>query len=310
MSKSVRKSLVVLSIAITIIVLIVIVNQLVQFSVVLGQISPALGQVSLGFFMLVLLLAVLTPAYLYIKLPGPLIPPKELDGPVHDKYINKLAKRLSSNPVADVDRVEGLDDVKAVIRQLDEKSDVSIKRSANRAFITTAISQNGALDALFILGLQFRLIWEIAHIYEQRPSLKDMSYLYTNVLVTAFIASSIDEAEYYEIVESSMSQGIGSVLSMVPGTALIVNSAITGSSNAFLTLRIGKVTQQYCGALVRQERQSVRNSATAKAAKMLAGIVYDGSKKLVRYMGSAPLRLASKPFKRKEKKEKEKESEE
>jgi hypothetical protein len=37
---------------------------------------------------------------------------------------------------------------------------------------------------------------------------------------------------------------------------------------------------------------------------MLAGIVYDGSKKLVRYMGSAPLRLASKPFSRR-KKEKE-----
>ncbi|WP_340104870.1 DUF697 domain-containing protein [Rhodohalobacter sp. 8-1] len=301
MRRSVRKSLVVLSIAITIIVLIVIVNQLVQFSAFLSQINPVLGQVSLGLFMLILLLAVLTPVYLYVKLPGPLIPPKESEGPVHEAYIRKLAKRLSANPVVDTDMVEGLEDVKAVIKQLDEKSDLSIKRSANRAFITTAISQNGALDALFILGLQFRLIWEIAHIYEQRPTLKDLSFLYTNVLVTAFIASSIDEAEYYEIVESSMSQGIGSVLSMVPGTALIVNSAITGSSNAFLTLRIGKVTQQYCGSLVRQERQTIRNSATAKAAKMLAGIVYDGSKKLVRYMGSAPLRLASKPFARRKK---------
>lgn len=296
MSSSVKKGLAILSVAVTIIVLIVIVNQLVQFSAFLSQINPVLGQVSLGLFMIILLLAVLTPVYLYVKLPGPLIPPKESEGPVHDEYIRKLAKRLSSNPVANVDRVEGLEEVKAAIKQLDEKSDISIKRSANRAFITTAISQNGALDALFILGLQFRLIWEIAHIYEQRPSLKDLGFLYTNVLVTAFIASSIDEAEYYEIVESSMSQGIGSVLSMVPGTALIVNSAITGSSNAFLTLRIGKVTQQYCGSLVRQERQAIRNSATAKAAKMLAGIVYDGSKKLVRYMGSAPLRLASRPF--------------
>jgi len=299
MSRSVRKSLVVLSIAVTIIVLIVIVNQLVQFSEVLSQISPVLGHISLGLFLSVLLLAVLTPVYLYVKLPGPLIPPKQSDGAIHDEYIKKLAKRLSSNPVVEAGRVEGLEDVKSVIKQLDKKSDLSIKRSANRAFITTAISQNGALDALFILGLQFRLIWEIAHIYEQRPSFKDLSFLYTNVLVTAFIASSIDEAEYYEIVESSMSQGIGSVLSMVPGTALIVNSAITGSSNAFLTLRIGKVTQQYCGSLVRQERQTIRNSATSKAAKMLAGIVYDGSKKLVRYMGSAPLRLASKPFTRK-----------
>ena len=168
MSRSVRKSLVVLSIAVTIIVLIVIVNQLVQFSEVLSRISPVLGHISLGLFLSVLLLAVLTPVYLYVKLPGPLIPPKESDGASHDEYIKKLAKRLSSNPVVEAGHVEGLEDVKSVIKQLDEKSDLSIKRSANRAFITTAISQNGALDALFILGLQFRLIWEIAHIYEQR----------------------------------------------------------------------------------------------------------------------------------------------
>lgn len=152
MSSSVRKSLIVLSGAVTIIFLIVIVNQLVQFSEVLSRISPVLGQISFGLFMLVLLLAVLTPVYLYAKLPGPLIPPKETDGPVHDEYIRKLAKRLSSNPVVDADSVEGLENLKAVIRQLDEKSDLSIKRSANRAFITTAVSQNGALDELFYRG--------------------------------------------------------------------------------------------------------------------------------------------------------------
>ncbi|MEX0823333.1 MAG: DUF697 domain-containing protein [Balneolaceae bacterium] len=297
----VKKLLAVTAVSAALLVFIIIVNQVVQFSAFLNQINPILGQVSLGVFLLVLLVAILTPAYLYIKLPGPLIPPKETDGPVYDQYIRKLSKRLAANPIVKDYKIEGVENVKSVIKQLDEESDKSIRRTANRAFITTAISQNGALDALFILGLQFRLIWDIAHIYEQRPSLKDLGFLYTNVMVTAFIASSIDEAEYYEIVESSMSQGIGSMVSMVPGTALIVNSAITGSSNAFLTLRIGKVTQQYCGSLVRQERQTIRNSATAKAAKMLAGIVYEGSKKLVRYMGSAPLRMASKPFYRKEK---------
>lgn len=297
----VKKLLAVTAFSAALLVFIIIVNQVVQFSAFLNQINPILGQVSLGVFLLVLLVAILTPAYLYIKLPGPLIPPKEADGPDYDQYIRKLSKRLAANPIIKDYKIEGVEDVKSVIKQLDEESDKSIRRTANRAFITTAISQNGALDALFILGLQFQLIWDIAHIYEQRPSLKDLGFLYTNVMVTAFIASSIDEAEYYEIVESSMSQGIGSMVSMVPGTALIVNSAITGSSNAFLTLRIGKVTQQYCGSLVRQERQTIRNSATAKAAKMLAGIVYDGSKKLVRYMGSAPLRMASKPFSRKEK---------
>lgn len=296
-----KKLLLVGSISLTVIVFIVLVNQIVQFTSLLGQLYPLLGQVTLVLLLIVLGVAVCTPLYLYVKLPGPLIPPRESNGPEYERYIRKLSKRLSANPFVTKENVAGVEGVKSVIKQLDDESDKSIKRTANRAFITTAISQNGALDALFILGLQFRLIWDIAHIYEQRPSLKDLGFLYTNVLVTAFIASSIDEAEYYEIVESSMSQGIGSVVSMVPGTALVVNSAITGSSNAFLTLRIGKVTQQYCGSLVRQERQVIRNSATAKAAKMLAGIVYDGSKKLVRYMGSAPLRLASKPFFRKEK---------
>ncbi len=87
MSSSVRKSLAVLSVAVTIIVLIVIVNQLVQFSAFLSQINPVLGHISLGLFMLILLLAVLTPVYLYVKLPGPLIPPKESEGAVYDEYI-------------------------------------------------------------------------------------------------------------------------------------------------------------------------------------------------------------------------------
>ena len=291
-----KKLLVIISLAITFLVLIVIINQVIQFSAALGQLNPVLGRVSLVLFLLVILVALLTPLYLFIKLPSPLIPPKEDQGPKYDRYIRKLSKRLSVNPKVTSSRVESLEDVQAAISELREESDNSIKRTASRAFITTAISQNGALDALFILGLQFRLIWDIAHIYSQRPTFKDLSFLYSNVMVTAFIASSIDEAEYFEIIESSMSQGIGSMVSLLPGTALIVNSTITGSSNAFLTLRVGKVTQKYCGSLVRQERQTIRNSATAEAAKMLAGIVYSGSKKLVRYMGAAPFKLASRPF--------------
>jgi len=298
MKREIRRVLIFTAFAVSVLILIVIINQLIQFSVFLGDIHPVLGQVSLVTFLLITAAAVLAPVWLYIKLPDRLIPPDSDEGAEFDRYIEKVSKRLNSNPIVKNDTVSGEEGVKEAIRQLDIESDKSIKRTANRAFITTAISQNGALDALFILGLQFRLIWEIAHIYAQRPTIKDLSYLYTNVMVTAFIASSIDEAEYYEIVESSMSQGIGSMLSFVPGTTMVINSVITGSSNAFLTLRVGKVAQQYCGTLVKKRRQSIRNSATAEAAKMLAGIVYDGTKIVVKHIGKAPLRLASKPFRR------------
>ena len=298
MKREIKRILIITAFTVSFLILIVIVNQLIQFSNVLGTVHPVLGQVSLALFLILIVVAVLAPVWLYIKLPGRLIPPDSDEGAEFDRYIGKLSKRLNRNPIVKMEQVIGLNDVKEAINLLDKESDKSIKRTANRAFITTAISQNGALDALFILGLQFRLIWEIAHIYAQRPTIKDLGYLYTNVMVTAFIASSIDEAEYYEIVEGSMSQGIGSFASLVPGTSMVINSVITGSSNAFLTLRVGKVAQQYCGTLVKKRRQSIRNSATAEAAKMLAGIVYDGTKIVVSHIGKAPLRLASRPFRR------------
>ncbi|MDZ7756477.1 DUF697 domain-containing protein [Rhodohalobacter sp.] len=298
MKREIKRVLTITAFAFSALILIVIINQLIQFANYLGDIHPVFGQISLVVFLLIAATAIFAPIWLYIKLPDRLIPPESDEGADFDHYIKELSGRLSKNPIVKMDQVSGVDDVKEAIRLLNKESDKSIKRTANRAFITTAISQNGALDALFILGLQFRLIWEIAHIYAQRPTIKDLSYLYTNVMVTAFIASSIDEAEYYEIVESSMSQGIGSVLSFVPGTSMVINSVITGSSNAFLTLRVGKVAQQYCGTLVKKRRQSIRNSATAEAAKMLAGIVYNGTKIVVNHIGKAPLRLASKPFRR------------
>jgi hypothetical protein len=301
MNERVRKIAAITALALTILIFIVIINQVVQFSGVLGSIHPLLGTISLVVFLLLILTAVLAPVYLYVRLPARLIPPDSDNGPEYDEYIQQLSGRLSVNPRVTIEKVETREEIQKALSELDKESDKLIKKTAYRAFITTAISQNGALDAMFILGLQFRLIWDLARIYSQRPTMKDMSFLYTNVMVTAFIASSLDEAEYFEILESSMSQGIGSVISLVPGTSLIVNSAITGSSNAFLTLRVGKVAQKYCNSLVRKERQTIRNSATSEAAKMLAGIIYDGTKKLVAYLGSAPLRMASRPFMKKDK---------
>lgn len=289
------------ALAITILLFIVIINQVVQFSGVLASIHPLLGQISLIVFVLVILTALVAPLYLYIRLPSRLVPPESDEGPEYDQYIEKLSERLAANPKVSLEKVVKEEEIRLALKELDAESDLIIKKTAYRAFITTAISQNGALDALFILGLQFRLVWELARVYSQRPNLKELSFLYTNVMVTAFIASSLDEAEYFEILESSMSQGVGSVISMVPGTSLIVNSTITGSSNAFLTLRVGKVAQKYCNSLVRKERQTIRNSATTEAAKMLAGIIYDGTKKLVTHLGSAPIRMASRPFMRKDK---------
>jgi hypothetical protein len=58
---------------------------------------------------------------------------------------------------------------------------------------------------------------------------------------------------------------------------LLVNSVVTGTANAFLTLRVGIIAKRYCGALVMPERRVLRRLAVSQAAQMLATIARDGA---------------------------------
>ena len=53
----------------------------------------------------------------------------------------------------------------------------------------------------------------------------------------------------------------------------ITNSILSGAANAYLTLRVGVITRNYCGLTVRKERRAIRRSATVEAGKMLSSIV-------------------------------------
>jgi len=132
-----------------------------------------------------------------------------------------------------------------------------------------------------MLGLQARLIWDVAHIYAQRPTVRDMTYLYTNVLGTALVAAELDEAELSLAVQPVLSSLLGSATGVVPGlqvaSSVFVNSVMSGSANAFLTLRVGIIAQQYSRALVRPEKPSLRRVAALQAASFLGGIVASGA---------------------------------
>lgn len=224
-------------------------------------------------------------------MPAPLVPPKEKKGRAYEKHLRQLSRRLTRNKnLPAIQVIQTQQEIEQALALLDEIADEKIRLYAKRAFYTTAISQNGALDALFMIVLQLKLIWDIAHVYSQRPTINDMSFLYTNVMATALIASQLDEAEYLEMIESAINTGVGSAVSMLPGTSLIVNSALSGASNTFLTLRVGIITQRYCNSLIRPERITLRNSATAAAAKKLGAIVTKGTYDLMKLIGSAPFK--------------------
>jgi hypothetical protein len=79
------------------------------------------------------------------------------------------------------------------------------------------------------------------------------------------------------MIQPVVTASLGTVGGAIPGfqvfTTIAVNSLMSGSANAFLTLRIGMITKAYCGSLVARPRSVVRRSATAEAARMLSGIV-------------------------------------
>jgi uncharacterized membrane protein YcjF (UPF0283 family) len=176
---------------------------------------------------------------------------------------------------------KGIDDA---LRVLDADANSIVKQMATTVFLTTAVSQSGRLDALLVLAAQSRMVWRVAHLYYQRPSLREILYLYTNVAATSFVAGELDDLELHQMIQPVVAGTMGAVGGAIPGfqvmTSIMVNSLLSGSANAFLTLRVGIIAKEYCGSLVAEPRTRVRRVATAEAASLLSGIVKDSGKRV------------------------------
>ena len=275
-------------------------NQLVQFAT---QFDERLGR--LVFWGLITLYAVLiiTPIVLFLRLPKALIPPDDETSPAFEKHLSLLKARLKTNPYM---RDSGLvletrDDITKAIDVLDTRAEAIIKDTASQVFISTAISQNGNLDAIFVLSVQSRMVWQVAHVYSQRPTLREMAHLYANVISTAFIAGQLDDIDISELARpiltsaTSALESLGSLVGFVIPEAKIVtstatiatNSMASGVANAFLTLRVGIITRQYCNALVARDKKLIRKSAIAEATALLGPTVLAGTTRVLASFGSA-----------------------
>ena len=117
--------------------------------------------------------------------------------------------------------------------------------------------------------------------------------LYANVAATALMAGELDEAEISSQIEPILSSALGAISLSVPGvqaaSAIVISSILTGTANAFLTLRVGVISRSYCGALFLADRKKVRRSATAESAKMLGSIVKSGTARISKSLWHASM---------------------
>src|ERR1700730_17633799 len=217
-----------------------------------------------------------TPFVLWFRLPRRMLPPETTEGEAYDRFLLDFRRRLSRHP-----RLRGLalnstTDIEAALQTLDTHADDVVTSTASAVFLSTAVLQSGRLDVLVVFAAQTRLIWQIAHVYYQRPSLRDFVQLYANVASTAFIAAGIEDIDVDVLVGTIF----GSTVAAIPGMHLLASSVLSGSANAFLTLRVGMITKEYCRCTVRVEKAGLRRAATLKAAKLLGSVVREGTVKL------------------------------
>lgn len=281
-----KKFLVPLSILIIIGFVLFMVNQIAGVYLLVRANHVLAANILLGVLSFASLLLILWPVALYFKLPRPIKLPENTDE-LH-QFRARLIKRLRSNKILIAAKCRPHDEesLYKALAILNQESDKVIRQTATAVFLTTSVSQNGKLDALTILATQSRMVWKIAHVYYQRPTLRQLIYLYANVAVSSFVASEIEDLDISQqiepVIKSFFKNSAGKSIPVIGPTAnIILDSLLEGSTNAFLTLRVGIITQKYCGCNEVISRSALRRRAFVEAAGKLRKIVMDSSNQIM-----------------------------
>lgn len=276
MSTTVKKIAALFSLFIVIVFVVFVFNQTVQIIQSAQSVNAVFGNVVKWGLIFTYCLLLIAPVVLWFRLPKRILPPNSTEGTEYDRFLSDFGKRLYRNPRLRGVPLKTTTEIDSALQVLDRHADDAVTSAASAVFLSTAVLQSGRLDVLVVLAAQTRLIWNIAHVYYQRPSLRDFVQLYANVASTAFIAAGIEDVD----VDVLVGTVFGSTVAAIPGMHLLAASVLSGSANAFLTLRVGMITKEYCRCRVRVEKRTLRRAATLQAAKLLGSIVKDGTVKL------------------------------
>lgn len=281
-----KKAVIVLIVVTTVCLLSLIVAGVTSLISLADRIHPVAGNVVFWTIVLAAAGAALYLAIAYSRLPGALIPPAEAAGPKHEAYLEALRLRLAANPRTRGMPVATEEEIENALVILSAEADSVVRKTASTVFLTTALMQNGRLDALILLVTQIQMVTRVARVYVQRPSPREMIRLYLNVAGTAFISSGLESLDLGEMVAPLATSVVPALKGGIPGlagiSALLVRCVSNGAANAFLTLRVGEVARRYCELTSRSSPELIRKSATAAAVQHLGRIVRENGALVVR----------------------------
>ncbi len=149
-----RKIIIALVVLLTVCVLSLIIAGVTSLISLADRIHPVAGSVVFWSVVLAAAWAALYCVIAYAKLPAALIPPEEEFGPKHDAYLEALRVRLAANPRTRGQSLTTPEEIENAIGVLSAESDTVVRRTASTVFLSTALMQNGRLDALILLFTQ------------------------------------------------------------------------------------------------------------------------------------------------------------
>ncbi len=185
MTATVRRIALLLALFVLVVFAVFLFNQTAQIVQSARAVNPTFGNGVMWGLIFTYCLLLITPFVLWFKVPKRVPPPAVAEGAEYDRFMVDFRKRLSRNS-----RLRGLpmdttENVDSAIQLLDRHADEAVASAASAVFLSTAVLQSGRLDVLVVFAAQTRLIWQVAHVYYQRPSLRDFIQLYANVASTA-----------------------------------------------------------------------------------------------------------------------------
>ena len=317
MLKSLKRILVSVILGLSIFFIVVLINQVNQFAASAENVVAGGGVIAWLLFFIILVL-IIYPILQLIFLPKPLRRPQlkgkrtipdpetaiidEAESKAELKFYVSYKKRIIKNfrrytKHFDIDQklkdelmnAEEVPEIQGVLKKIeqviDKVANSRIKKYANEVFIFTAISQNSGLDALLLLKIQIQMIWEIAHLYNQKPHWKEMLEIYLNVFASGLMAIGISDIPVDELVKKVSAKSFEqSIFAKIPGvdiassiTSFLADSLFEGMLNGLLTLRVGYIALDYCKYSEKYDKTKTVKNASQKAVSQIRTLAIEES---------------------------------
>ncbi|MCP4723507.1 MAG: hypothetical protein GY863_00650, partial [bacterium] len=138
--------------------LLFVINQTASVVELANNFNPFAGKLVLYSLILVFIILLAIPIIIIFRMPPAIRLPESEDTREFEVFLAKMRTRLrkNSNLSDEALSLESKADIEEAVKVLDTKANELIKSSSHTVFLTTAISQNGKLDAFVVLAAQTR----------------------------------------------------------------------------------------------------------------------------------------------------------